>query len=240
MFNKIDKKINILYLCAFKSKNMANKKKITKEIILDAYMDYVLENSKQPSSVYAFAKTNKMDESQFYQFFGSFDAIEKAIFQAFFDNTMSVLHKSEDFQSFDARNKLLSFYFTFFENLTANRSYVVFTLHQDKNKLKQLAVLSDLKNSFTSLIGALEIETLDLKQEKIQNLQHKTIKETAWLQLLITIKFWLDDTSAAFEKTDIFIEKSVNTSFDLVNIKPLESLIDFGKFLFKEKMNLKI
>jgi hypothetical protein len=57
---------------------------------------------------------------------------------------------------------------------------------------------------------------------------------------LITIKFWLDDTSAAFEKTDIFIEKAVNTSFDLVNIKPLESLIDLGKFLFKEKMNLKV
>jgi hypothetical protein len=150
------------------------------------------------------------------------------------------LNKSEDFQSFDARNKLLSFYFTFFENLTANRSYVVFALHQHKNKLKQLAVLSDLKHSFTNFIDTLEIETIDLKQEKIQNFQNKTLKESAWFQLLITIKFWLDDTSAAFEKTDIFIEKAVNTSFDLVNIKPLESLIDLGKFLFKEKMNLKV
>lgn len=219
---------------------MATKKKITKVTILDSYMDFVLEHSEQPSSVYAFAKANKMEESQFYQFFGSFEAIEKAIFQAFFDNTLTVLNKSEDFQSFDARNKLLSFYFTFFENLTANRSYVVFALHQHKNKLKQLAVLSDLKHSFTNFIDTLEIETIDLKQEKIQNFQNKTLKESAWFQLLITIKFWLDDTSAAFEKTDIFIEKAVNTSFDLVNIKPLESLIDLGKFLFKEKMNLKV
>ncbi len=219
---------------------MATKKKLTKEIILDAYMDFVMENSKQPSSVYAFAKANKMEESQFYTFFGSFEAIEKAIFQAFFDHTILVLEKSEDFKSFDARNKLLSFYFTFFENLTANRSYVVFALHQDKNKLKQLSVLSDLKHSFANFVGDLEIETIDFKQKNIQNFQHKTIKESAWIQLLVTIKFWLDDTSAAFEKTDIFIEKSVNTSFDLVNIKPLESLIDFGKFLFKEKMNTKV
>lgn len=218
---------------------MATKKKITKQDILSFYMDYVLENGKNPNSVYAFAKSNKFEEANFYNFFGSFEAIEKAIFEAFFDNTMLVLEKSEDFQTFDARNKLLSFYFTFFENLTANRSYVVFALEKGKNKMQRLAVLSDLKKSFTEFIESLEIETIDLKQKNIQNIQDKTIRETAWIQLLLAMKFWLDDTSASFEKTDIYIEKSVNTSFDLVNIKPLESLIDFGKFLFKEKMNVK-
>lgn len=64
------------------------------------------------------------------------------------------------------------------------------------------------------------------------------MKESAWFQLLITLKFWMDDTSASFEKTDIFIEKSINTSFDLMNTTPLKSLVDFGKFLYKEKMNL--
>jgi hypothetical protein len=219
---------------------MANKKKISKENILEFYMDYVLENSKQPSSVHSFTKANKMEEAEFYKFFGSFEAIEKSIFQVFFDNSIYVLQKSEDFKTFDARNKLLSFYFTFFEILTANRSYVVFQLNANKNKLKQLATLSDLKHSFTNFVGALDIETIDLKQKNIEKFQNKTIKETAWIQLLITIKFWLDDTSASFEKTDVFIEKSVNTSFDLVNTKPLESLIDLGKFLFKEKMNLKV
>lgn len=219
---------------------MATKKKITRENIIDFYMDYVMENNAQPSSVYSFAKANKLEEAEFYKYFGSFEGIEKAIFQAFFDNSMFVLQKSEDFKTFDARNKLLSFYFTFFEILTANRSYVVFQLNGRKDKLKQLDILSDLKHSFTSFVDSIDIETVDLKQKNIQKFQNKTIKETAWIQLLITIKFWLDDTSASFEKTDMFIEKSVNTSFDLVNTKPLESLIDLGKFLFKEKMNLKV
>ena len=48
----------------------------------------------------------------------------------------------------------------------------------------------------------------------------------------------MDDTSPAFEKTDIFIEKSVNTSFDVLNVVPLKSIIDFGKFIFKEKMQM--
>ena len=65
-----------------------------------------------------------------------------------------------------------------------------------------------------------------------------SIQQSAWLQLMITIKFWLEDTSPSFEKTDIFIEKAVNTSFDLIDIKPLKSIIDLGKFLYKEKMHM--
>jgi hypothetical protein len=50
------------------------------------------------------------------------------------------------------------------------------------------------------------------------------------------MKFWLDDSSPAFEKTDIYIEKSIKASFELMNIAPIDSLIDFGKFIFKEKI----
>ena len=39
------------------------------------------------------------------------------------------------------------------------------------------------------------------------------------------------------EKTDVLIEKSVNTVVSLLDTKPLESLIDLGKFLWKEKSN---
>ena len=42
--------------------------------------------------------------------------------------------------------------------------------------------------------------------------------------------------AASFEKTDVFIEKSVNTSFDVLDVAPIKSLIDFGKFIFKEKV----
>ena len=84
----------------------------------------------------------------------------------------------------------------------------------------------------------LDIETLDIKQEQIEKIQKRALQESAWLQLVLTIKFWLEDTSPSFEKTDIFIEKSVNASFDVLNIAPLKSVIDFGKFIFKEKMHM--
>lgn len=217
---------------------MAKKKTISESDIISFYMDYVLENNEQPKSVYTFAKSNHFDEATFYQYFGSFEAIEKFIFKAFFNNTISALNKSEDYQSFDARTKLLSFYFTFFENLTANRSYVVYALNKHKNSMKGLMILSELKKSFSKFIADLDIEILDVKQPEFEEFQKKGIQESAWIQLLLTLKFWIDDSSASFEKTDIFIEKSVNTSFDVLNIAPLKSVIDLGKFIFKEKMNM--
>jgi hypothetical protein len=217
---------------------MPKKKEFKAVDIITFYMSYILEHNHKPSSVYAFAKENNFEETLFYQHFGSFEAIEKSIFNTFFENSVNALEKSKDYQAFDARNKLLSLYYTFFENLTANRSYVVTSLNSDKLDLKKLDALSSLKKSFTQYIDALDIETIDLKQKNITQIQKKSIKETAWVQLLITMKFWLDDSSANFEKTDIFIEKSVNTSFDLIDSAPLKSIIDFGKFLYKEKMNL--
>ena len=228
----------MLYLC-IQIKIMGKKKNISDQNIISFYMDYVLEHGVQPKSVYIFAKANNFDESMFYEHFGSFEAIEKHVFKAFFDNTLKVLVESEDYQMFDARNKLLSFYFTFFENLTANRSYVLFALNQHKNTLKNLSVLTALKKGFMAYIGSLDIETLDVKEERIDKLQHRALQESAWIQLMLTMKFWMDDTSASFQKTDIFIEKSVNTSFDVLNIAPLKSVIDLGKFLFKEKMQMK-
>ena len=216
---------------------MAKKKNIKQSDIVLFYMDYVLTHNHKPKSVYAFAKDNNFEEQKFYEFFNSFEVLEQSIFKIFFDNTLEVLHKSEDYQSFDARNKLLSFYFTFFEVLTANRSYVIHALNADKNQLKSLKVLSHLKKSFTNYIELLDIKTLDLKQEKLEKLKNRGLKESAWFQLLLTMKFWIDDTSPSFEKTDIYIEKSVQASFDLIDTTPLKSLIDFGKFLYKEKIH---
>ncbi|WP_040280986.1 TetR family transcriptional regulator C-terminal domain-containing protein [Psychroserpens damuponensis] len=217
---------------------MAKKKNISENDIIGFYMDYVLEHNEQPKTVYAFTKANNFEEQKFYDHFSSFKILENQIFTAFFSNTMSVLEQSDDYLSFDARNKLLSFYFTFFENLTANRSYVKFALEQHKTNLKSLRLLKDLKHEFTTYIEHLEIDLIETKQEQIDKIQQRGLKEAAWVQLLLTLKFWLDDTSARFEKTDIFIEKSVNTSFDVLDVAPIRSLIDFGKFIFKEKVQM--
>ena len=99
--------------------------------------------------------------------------------------------------------------------------------------------LSGLRIEFKNYITEIMTDEARTQYEKLQNIQEKAIQETAWIQLLLTLKFWLEDESPAFEKTDIYIEKSVKATFELMNIAPLESLIDFGKFIFKEKIHNK-
>jgi ubiquinone biosynthesis protein COQ9 len=119
--------------------------------------------------------------------------------------------------------------------LSANRSYVVLSLKEQQNQLKNLMQLTTLRSKFRTFVSEIFTSELKIENEKLQNIQKKAVQETAWIQLLLTLKFWLEDESPSFEKTDIFIEKSVKLSFELMNTAPLESLIDFGKFLFKEK-----
>ena len=216
---------------------MATKKSIvTKDKIVSMYMDYVLENSEKPKSVYNFTKLNNFSETEFYSFFGTIESIEKEIFKMFLDKTVELLNKNPDYENYDMKSKMLSFYFTFFEILTANRSYVVMILKQNNNQLKKLTELSGLRSSYKKYIREIISDDYRVQLEKFQNFQEKAIQETSWIQLLLTLKFWLDDSSPSFEKTDIYIEKSVKATFELMNIAPLESLIDFGKFILKEKI----
>ena len=214
---------------------MAKNKNLTDNDLIKMYVDYILKHDKKPISIYLFAKQNNFEEAVFYKHYANFNILEQRIFKSFIEQTIELLGKSEDYINYDARNKLLSFYFTFFELLTANRSYVAYTLNNN-SKIKIIKLFTTFKKVFKDYIGTLEIERIDIPQNQLVCLQHTCLKESAWIQLMLTLKFWLDDTSPSFEKTDMFIEKSINTSFDIINIQPLKSFIDFGKFILKEKI----
>ncbi|GIZ08440.1 TetR family transcriptional regulator C-terminal domain-containing protein [Flavobacterium sp. UMI-01] len=216
---------------------MATKKiKITQEYLISQYMEYRLEHQQKPSSVYAFSKAAGMNEGQFYNFFGTLEALEKEIYTVFFTKSVEMLENDSNYATYDSQTKLLSFYFTFFELLAANRSFVTLSLNTHKNQLKNVLLLSDLRQKFKNYIASILTDSYLLKQEKAREIQLKALQEAAWIQFLLTLKFWLEDDSASFEKTDIYIEKSVKLSFELINSSPLESLMDFGKFIFKEKI----
>lgn len=213
----------------------AKAKKITEETIIEGYMDYVLEHEIVPKSIYKFCKINKIAEADFYSFFGSFEGLQKAIWKKFYSNTENLLHKNEEYDSFSNKDKMLTFFYTFFELLTLNRSYVLFALEDHKNMLKSMEQLKGLRRQIKAFAADLIEDGNASKNLKITKHNPKLFSEGAWLQFMFVLKFWMDDSSAGFEKTDMAIEKSINTIFDVFDNTPLENIIDFGKFLYKEK-----
>jgi len=219
---------------------MAKQSKPNKIEIISFFMEYVTEHGQHPASVSDFCQEHALKEKDFHAHFSSFKALEKEIFSLFFSNTVIPLEQDEGYQNFETKDKLLSFYYTFFENLAANRDYVVQALKEESHGLRSLKKLKKLKKNYVQFIARLEIDRIDLGQPAIENLQIKALQQSAWIQLLIILKFWLEDRSEAFEKTDVFIEKSINTTFQLIDTKLLKSMIDLGKFMLKEKKNFKL
>lgn len=218
-------------------KTTSKTKAITKDVIVSAYMEYVLMNEKTPKSVYKFAKEYAMTEAEFYKFFGSFENLQQGIWTAFFDNAMKLGQKTPEYANFNNQEKMLTFLFTFFELLTANRSYVMFTLQQHGDMMKNLSQLKPLRSNIKEFAATLIDKKNEEKSFKILKQPVSVFSEGAWLQILFIMKYWMEDNSASFEKTDVVIEKSVRAIFDVFETTPLESILDFGKFLWKEKMN---
>jgi hypothetical protein len=146
------------------------------------------------------------------------------------------MNDNEEYASFSNKDKMLTFFFSMFELLTMNRSYVLFALGDHKNMLKNSGQLKGLRHNIKDFATVLINEANQAKNYKLTKRNPTIFSEGAWIQFLFLLKFWMEDASAGFEKTDVVIEKSVTTIFDVFENTPLDSLLDFGKFLYKEKM----
>ena len=214
---------------------MPKKIKITRDKIIGYFMEDKLMNIEIQMSVFAFCKKHGFEESEFYKHFASLEAVEKDIFSQFVLKTVELVSSDENYPEYSSKQKLLSFYYTFVELLNANRSYLLLTLNNKIHLPSSAYKLKSMKAAFGEYIDSLNIKLIELENKNISDIQSKGIKESAWMQLLYLIDFWLKDESKAFEKTDILIEKSVNATFDLIDSPPGKSLLDLAKFLFKEK-----
>jgi hypothetical protein len=215
-------------------KTTSKKKFFDDDQIITLYMNAVLESNHSPKNIFLFCKENGIEEADFYCHFSSFDHLKQEIWLKFFENAVDTIQKEESFAKYTDKNKLLTLYFTLFEILTLNRSYLLFSLKEHHEGFKNWKDLKLFRNHFKEFIVTIIEANPKEGFLKLEKFTKPVFSEGAWIQFLFILKFWLDDTSKSFEKTDMIIEKSVNTVVDLLDTKPLESVIDLGKFLWKE------
>jgi hypothetical protein len=201
--------------------------------ILSAYSDYVVKKNVRPITMAAFAKKLKINEVDIYKYFANFESMESAIFKHFIDNAINLAHKnSEKTEGPDSRETLLTFYFSLTEILKMNRSLVLFLIPASQNSLSKLKTLKTGKASFSEFIQNLELDTPGLSFIPDNSIKNKAVGTVAWVQFCSILLYWIKDSSKNFEKTDVFVEKSLKFSFDIVESKVMESMVDLGKFIF--------
>ena len=218
-----------------KKSTRKSRSKASDDKIKSAYIQSLLTNGKRPPSVFKFCLDLGIKEEEFYSHFGSFEGLERQIWNGFLAITINRLHSDPAFQEFTSREKILAFYFSLLEELKANRSFVLLALEGHQKLEIVPGFLKTFKTTFESFIESILGEGKSKGEVAMRPYLDKRYPQLFWLHLGFILHFWKDDDSAGFEKTDAAVEKSVNLAFDLIGKGAVDSAIDFAKFIYQVK-----
>lgn len=204
-----------------------------KDTILSAYSDYLLDHQERPKSMHHFAKHLEIGEQDIYAHFASFEAMESSIMGHFVENArdLTVEQAANDEAFTDHRTQMVTFYLTLVEVMKANRSLIQVLLPKGKEQLQAWKNLKSAKTIFLEYVKTLDIKIEALSFIPSDKVKEKTVEVAAWSQFISILAFWMKDDSPDFERTDIFIEKSLKLSFEISDSTLLHSIVDLGKFV---------
>lgn len=216
-------------------KRVKAKKKptISAEKVRQHYVDYILEYEKKPSTVFKFCKSIGIEEHVFYKYYGSFKAIEKAIWREYATVTIDRLKSDNSYATFSAREKVLAFYYTLVEVLNQNKSFIAIQLSNKKSMATSPVFMRKFRKEFDLWVNEV-LEEGRLSGEIVKRPYiDQRYGALLWIHLGFILMFWQRDDSVEFEKTDEAIEKSVNLAFDVMGKGLVDDVFNFGKFLIQ-------
>ena len=210
------------------------KKTITKNAIQKGYQDYLLNHGKAPETVRIFAKFLDIDDEAFYKHFGSLKNIETSIWKDYYSKTLEIIHKDPDFAEMNSREKHLSFLYTMLELIKPDRSYILHKL--EGKKLNELPKeLRDAQRIITQSDDVNWAKSFEFLPNRLKDTTQSAYKRVLSSHTIALLFFWVKDDSGESKDTDIFIEKSTRTVFDIGELPAIDSFFDLSKF-FLQKM----
>ncbi|MEM0997218.1 MAG: TetR family transcriptional regulator C-terminal domain-containing protein [Bacteroidota bacterium] len=164
------------------------------------------------------------------EFPGSLD-IQQGIWADYLRTTLETLEDSPEFAEYLVREKMLGFYFTFFELIAEDREFIL--LFKDKlgvwNYIPEF--LQPFKDAFIEFVSMLLAEGASTEEVAERMVLGNQYPGWHWPQFMFLLNGWVNDPSADYSRTDQAIEKSVNLGFDIMGRNLFDSAFDFFKFV---------
>lgn len=216
------KEVLLNYLC-----HMEEKAKI-----LQAYKDLSVEEHRFPVSINVVCERAGVERPLYHKHFGGLAELQEAIWQGYFMTTINTIEGSDVYAEYMVREKLLAFYFTFFEVLGDDRDFVKLFSDQMGVWNYNPRCLSSMKPLFLAFLTELVEEGKEVEEVAERYVMGGDYPGWHWPQLLYLVNFWLRDRSEGYSRTDQAIEKSVNFGFDVMGRNVLDSAFDLARFVF--------
>jgi hypothetical protein len=199
--------------------------------LIQAYIDHVLEEGNPPASVFKFCRSLGVAETDFYRTFSSFPALEGQIWASWVEETQAAITASPEWQGFNARQRVLTFFFAFFERAVKHRSFLLARFPCPKQRLSGRSTsLNALKKRFEKFAESALQHGADSAEIPSRGPLNRAYAPVLTEVFLGAIDFHVQDDSPGFERTDAYLEKATLLLFELMSHSVLESAIDLIRF----------
>ncbi len=227
-----------------------------RQLIKREYTFYILHHGKQPASVKVFTQALSLMEKDFYHLYPSFEELEKDIFLSYIEEVIEKLNDDPVFQQGNAGEKILAFYYSWFEALRMHRSFISYLEKQKPFLVKAIDFVPFGNKVFKFLAkqaiaaappyllhihetfnGFMKPLLNDAPEDEIAARFWISGKysEVLWGQAILLYRFWLSDKSPDFEKTDTMVAKSTTFILDLLRPNAWDTGFDLVKFMVQRK-----
>ncbi len=194
--------------------------------ILELYKQLTIEGKIRSISVYTFCKQLNISEADFYQHFASLDAVGRKIWGAYAEEVITALKGSESFSQYTAREKILAYLYTFFENAVKDRSFI-------EKTYTSFSLLRTYQRRFRSYMMEVIQEGVISDEIKSRHLEGLYL-DVLWGVHWGLIRFWLHDESEGFEETTKAIETYLRVPLELMGQNVLDSAFEAIKFTLNQ------
>ena len=198
--------------------------------VLASFWTHWLEEGERPKSVFKLCQIAGVSERDFYSQYGSLDALEKASWRQLVRDTIAKLESDAEYGTYNARQKLLAFYYTYFDIALEWRSRLLLAFPKFRVGFPP-DNLKGFREAFIDWVKPVLKEAVDTNEiaerKRINDRYPEAIFGMAWF----LTDYNLMDESEGFQDTDALVEKTVNTFFDAAPTQVVDTGFDLLKFL---------
>lgn len=204
-----------------------------KKQIQEHFIQFTNENKQFPKSIDDFSNHLGISSTEFYEYYSSLEEINADIWTQTFFDTQQKLFETEIYPQYSGREKTLAFYYTWLEALKEQRDFILISARKKAFLDLKPYFLEGIKTNFYFWLDEVLLEGKETQEIYARLFSEKIYPKAFWGLTLSVLKFWINDESENFEKTDVFVEKSVNFAFDALGKTFIDSGIELGKFVFQ-------
>jgi AcrR family transcriptional regulator len=208
-------------------------KEKTKEKILEAAVDLIIEKGFKTASMREMAKNAGVSNPTIYNYFPTKETIIYEYLKQKHLKCAQILKNIEDFNTYTLREQLQTLIETELELFLEDREFLlqVSDMAFSSSNLR-LESLYDTKELFITMVA--DMLELSVEAGEIEDQPFKEyLPLLFWDYYISVVTYWIKDDSEGFERTTEFIDHSMAVIESLLASNILSKVSDLGMFLFK-------